>query len=108
MEQKGAEFASDSQGIASQIAGLQAQLDRLRAAAISDLADFLSLVGGGSDSAETRRALRDHRELLSALGVSEEALAEADRPAALIGHFVCLGYPELWLGDDASFFHHLA
>ena len=71
---KGGEFASDSQGIASQIAGLQAQLDGLRAAAISDLADFLSLVGGGSDSAEARRALRDHRELLSALGVSEEAL----------------------------------
>ena len=74
LEQKGAEFASDSQGIASQIASLQAQLDGLRAAAVSDLADFLSLVGGGSDSAEARRALRDHRDLLSALGVSEEAL----------------------------------
>ena len=74
LDQKGAEFASDSQGIASQIASLQAQLDGLRAAAISDLADFLSLVGGGSESPETRRALRDHRELLNALGVSEEAL----------------------------------
>jgi len=74
LDQKGAEFAADSQGIADQIAGLQAQLDGLRAAAVSDLADFLSLVGGGSDSPETRRALRDHRELLSALGISEDAL----------------------------------
>lgn len=74
LDQKGAEFAADSQGIASQIASLQAQLDGLRAAAVSDLADFLSLVGGGSQSPETRRALREHRELLSALGITEDAL----------------------------------
>ena len=74
LEQKAGEFASESKGIADQIAGLQAQLDGLRAAAVSDLADFLSLVGGGSESPETRRALRDHRALLQALGITEEAL----------------------------------
>lgn len=77
LEQKAEEYRESADHVAIRIKALEHELTGIRATTADELIDFLSLISGGTDSPEAREVLRNYRDLLKELGVSDNYILQA-------------------------------
>ena len=77
LEQKAEEYRDSADSIMIRMKALEHELAGVRETTVDELIDFLSLISGGTDSPEAREVLRQYRDLLKELGVSDDEILRA-------------------------------
>ena len=77
LEQKAEEYRESADSIMIRMKALEHELTGVRETTVDELIDFLSLISGGTDSPEAREVLRQYRDLLKELGVSDDDILRA-------------------------------
>ena len=78
-EQKMEEYTESAEEVMGRIQLLEEELRTAQESTVSEIVDFLSMISGSANSPEAREVMREYRQFIKALGISEEEIIKACR-----------------------------